>query len=451
MKLTQGQSVAVDCLLDYLSSRQKNSLMLLKGYAGTGKTTLVGILVNLFQKIGVEVVLLSPTGRAAKVMSHYAHHPAYTIHKEIYYVERNTLGNRLTVKKNKHRKAIFFVDEASMIYDEQYSQSQSSFEHHSLLEDLFQYVESGDNCFLILIGDHAQLPPVGMDYSPAIEKDYLKARFGKTIFEVELTEVLRQTEESGILKNATEIRHAIQNNQFEEYNFAEHQTKDVEVLNAVDIMEELQTAYAHYSGEGVVCITKSNKQANLLNATIRNRILFFEQQLDAGDYVMSVKNNYFWLPENSSTPFIANGDIMEIMSVRNMEEVYGFHFADIYLRLADYDCDIVDAKVLLDTLYAEEAAINEESSQELFANIEADYMHITNKKERLAAIKKDPYYNALQIKFAYAQTCHKTQGGQWDKVFLLPWKNSEQTKSLMYYRWLYTAVTRAKEHIYISE
>ena len=446
---TEGQVKAMQCMADYLSDSHPQGVMLLKGYAGTGKTTLVSAFVRFFSQVGVETVLLAPTGRAAKVMSHYARHAAYTIHKEIYALQKHAGQQRLVLQYNKHQKAVFFVDEASMIDDSGTSDAQ--YGSRRLLSDLFDYVRSGRQCYLVLVGDNAQLPPVNNDYSAALDAGYLSAAYGKKVYEAELCRVVRQSQESGVLYHATRIRRLMEQKMFGPYDFSSVTFPEVKQLKGYEAFEMMEEAYSKRDIGDVVFIAKSNKQANILNNTIRSRILYMENFLNAGDMVMSVKNNYAWLPDNAGTPFIANGDIMEVLAVRKTEECYGFHFADASLRMTDYDMEPIEAKVLLDTLNMEAASLSHADTMRLYEAIESDYQDIPSKKERQKAIRNNPYWNAIQIKFAYAQTCHKTQGGQWDKVFLLPWNNEPQTDTLEYYRWLYTAVTRSSRVLYIVQ
>lgn len=446
---TEGQRAAIRCMADYMAGGDAHGVMLLRGYAGTGKTTLISAFVRFFARVGVETVLLAPTGRAAKVMSQYAHHVSYTIHKEIYALQQTAAGQKLVLQYNKHKQAVFFVDEASMIDDGGSGEEEGTYGRRRLLNDLFDYVQAGQQCYIVLIGDNAQLPPVNNEYSAALDARYLTAAYGKKVYEVELDEVVRQSQESGVLYHATQVRKRMNEDMYGVYDFSGHTFPDVKVIGGSDAFEIIASAYSSRDKDDVVFITKSNKQANMLNNTIRSRILYMENELDAGDRVMSVKNSYAWLPVGSVTPFIANGDIMEIMAVRKVEEVYGHRFADVQLRLSDYDMAPIDAKVMLDTLSMEEPSLNYKLTMQLYAAIEADYEDITNKKERLEAIRNNPYWNAIQIKFAYVQTCHKTQGGQWPKVFVLAWNNEEQMQTAAYYRWLYTAVTRSSGQLYI--
>lgn len=446
---TLDQRHAIEMFADYLLNYQSDNLMLLKGYAGTGKTTLISAFVKTLRQMKVHTVLLAPTGRAAKVLGNYTRRPAYTIHKEIYRIVSTTNGNKLKLKQNTYANTIFFVDEASMIYDAQCSIQKSVFDRRSLLDDLFAYVNEGKHCALVFIGDNAQLPPVGSMFSPALDKDYLTNHYSKLVYEYELKEVMRQLHDSGVLFHATQLRNRIEYQDFSLYSF-EPASEDFVRLDMRYFMEELQLAYNEYGASGTVVVTKSNRQANMFNAAIRNRLLFMENELDCGDFVMCVKNNYFWLPKDAATPFIANGDILEILTVRHFEEFAGFRFATIRFRMLDYDMKPIEAKVLLDTLTTEEAALSYEKSMQLYAAVEEKYSHLPTKKKRREAMLDDEYLNALQIKFAYVQTCHKTQGGQWEKVFVFQW-NAEQQQSIDYYRWAYTALTRAKSKIFLIE
>jgi len=399
--------------------------------------------------VKIDTLLLAPTGRAAKVLGNYSEKQAYTIHKEIYRIKVAKDGTeRLVLKKNEHRNTIFFVDEASMIYDVRQMDTSSLFSETNLLEDLFAYVEEGINCRLVFIGDTAQLPPVGLPYSPALDADFLRDNFSRLIFNCELTEVVRQVKESGILYNATEIRYLIDKQSSKSYSFVFNQFDDVEEIPANQLLEKLETAYQQNDYSNVVLITRSNKQANLLNKAIRGNILYREEELERGDMIMSVKNNYYWLPKESDIQFIANGDMMEIVKIKKEEQRYGFRFADVRFRLIDYSMEEIDAKLILDSLYTDGAAMNLQSRKELFNSVMLDYMHIPSRKKRFEALRNDPYLNALQVKFAYAQTCHKTQGGQWDVSFIHQGYLFEDMLGSEYYRWLYTAVTRTKKKMF---
>ena len=450
---TRGQKKAIALFTDYLCCKEKESVMLLKGYAGTGKTSLVSAFVQSLKEIGVNTVLLAPTGRAAKVLGNYSSKQAFTIHKEIYKIKYDKESNeRVVLRKNEHKNTIFFVDESSMIYDVQsVSNAMSLFQDTNLLYNLFAYVEQGTNCRLVFIGDTAQLPPVGLQYSPALDAEFLRDSFSKLVFDCELKEVVRQARKSGILHNATQIRSLLDKKSSEPYNFVLSKFDDIASINNYELLENLESAYQKYDMENVVAVTRSNKQANMLNQAIRSRILYREDELERGDCVMSLKNNYFWLPEDAQTKFIANGDIMEIVRVLNIEERYGFRFADVKVRFVDYEIEAIDIKLILDALYVEGAAMTNESRKLLYTEVCLDYEHIPSLKKRFLEIKNDPFLNALQVKFAYAQTCHKTQGGQWDNVFIHQGFITENVVWDEYYRWLYTAVTRTKKQLFIVE
>lgn len=449
---TKGQKTAVHLFADYMCYREPDGLMLLKGYAGTGKTTLVSAFVAALYELKINTLLLAPTGRAAKVLGNYSGKQAYTIHKELYRIKASKDGTeRLILKKNKHKNTIFFVDEASMIYDVRQTDTTSMFSETNLLEDLFTYAEEGENCRLVFIGDTAQLPPVGLSYSPALDAEFLRDNFARFIFNCELTEVVRQVKKSGILHNATQIRYLIGNKEDKAYSFVFDKFSDVEKISQNQLLENLETAYQQSDYGNVVLITRSNKQANLLNKAIRANILCREEEIERKDLIMSVKNNYYWLEDDSDIQFIANGDIMEIVKIKGEEQRYGFRFVDVVLRMIDYSEEEIEAKLILDSLYTEGTAMTSQSRKDLFNSIMEDYMHIPSRKKRFEALRNDPYLNALQIKFAYAQTCHKTQGGQWDIVFIYQGYLSENMLGDEYYRWLYTAVTRAKRNIYWVE
>ena len=424
-------------------------MFLLKGYAGTGKTSLVSALIQTLPQLRVNTLLLAPTGRAAKVIANYSGRPAYTIHKKIYMTVTDAGGVVRTVRAvNKHAYTLFIVDEASMIGLEPTSS------RHSLLEDLIDYVYDGNHCRLMLIGDTAQLPPVGQSESPALDERYLSAVFGLNVIQSELTEVVRQQQLSGILANATALRNQIAvlggGDEASLPLFTPNDT-DVVRLSGEDLMETLYREYGDYALEQVAIICRSNKRANLFNQGVRNSVLFREEEVNAGDYLMVVKNNYFWLDEESTIGFIANGDIVEVLSVRNTQDLYGFRFADATLRFVDYpDEEPRDCKLLLSTLYSESPALTTEESERFFNTVMEDYSDLPHKADRLREMRQNPYYNALQVKFAYALTCHKTQGGQWrtvivDQGFLPP----DMSLDRDYLRWLYTAFTRATDRVYL--
>lgn len=386
------------------------------------------------------------------MLSGYSHQPAFTIHKKIYVTVTDPAGTMRTVRaQNKYSYTLFIVDEASMIG----TGAEGDFgSHRSLLEDLIDFVQEGDHCRLLLIGDTAQLPPVGMSESRALSADYLTSLADMQLFQSELTEVVRQEYESGILHNATLIRQQI--TAMEDYDevllplFDTSAYNDVVRVPSGDLEDALNQEYSNGTQEDVVFVTKSNKRANLFNQEIRNRVLFREEMINAGDYLMVVKNNYFWLDSNSDINFIANGDIVEVMSARNQQELFGFRFIDATLRFVDYpNMDTIDCKLLLDTLVSESPSLTSEESKQLFDAVNADYDNIPNRNTRLRAVKSDPYYNALQVKFAYALTCHKTQGGQWPVVFLDQGYVTDEMMTKDYLRWLYTAFTRATRKVYL--
>lgn len=445
---TEGQREVCVAMSRFLFDAEARSAFLLRGYAGTGKTSLVSALIQTLPQVRVNCVLLAPTGRAAKVISGYAHRPAYTIHKKIYMTATDASGAVRTVRAiNKHAYTLFIVDEASMIGLE------STGTRQSLLEDLVDYVYDGNHCRLMLIGDSAQLPPVGQSESPALDERFLQASFGLSVTCGELTEVVRQQRLSGILANATALRTQITTlGTGEEARMPLFSTAaDVVRLMGEDLMETLFREYESYALEDVVIITRSNKRANLFNQGIRNSVLFREEEVNAGDYLMVVKNNYYWLDEESTIGFIANGDIVEVLSVRNVHELYGFRFADATLRFVDYpDEQPRDCKLLLSTLYSESPSLTGAEQEQLYTAVMEDYADLPHKADRLRELRQNPYYNALQVKFSYALTCHKTQGGQWrtviiDQGFLPP----DMPLDREWLRWLYTAFTRATERVYL--
>ena len=433
----------------FLFDADPRSVLLLRGYAGTGKTSLVSALIKTLPQLKVNSLLLAPTGRAAKVLSAYSGRQAYTIHKKIYMTATDASGMIRTVRAvNKHSYTLFIVDEASMI-----GSSDSASSNRSLLEDLINYVFDGNHCRLMLIGDTAQLPPVGQSESLALDSRYLSSMFDLNVITHELTEVVRQQSMSGILTNATDLRTQIADmTDGDNASLPLFITSvDVVSLRGEDLTETLYREYEDVSLENVVVVTRSNKRANLFNQGIRNNVLFREQEVNAGDYLMVVKNNYYWLDEESTIGFIANGDIVEVLSIRNVQDIYGFRFADATLRFVDYpDEQPRDCKLLLSTLYSESPALTNDEQQRLYMAVMEDYVELPTKSERLRELRQNPYYNALQVKFSYALTCHKTQGGQWhtviiDQGFLPP----DMTLDRDWLRWLYTAFTRATDRVYL--
>lgn len=446
-ELTQKQQELFHLLVDFIFSKDNQSLFLLKGYAGTGKTTTISTLVNSLWKTGKKAVLLAPTGRAAKVISGYSKRQAFTIHKKIYFPKKQKNGSvDFVLQPNKHTNTLFIVDEASMIPDR--PQNAKLFENGSLLDDLISYVYSGHQCKLVLIGDTAQLPPVKLSISPALEHERLEVDYHKNVKEIELDEVTRQSNDSGILANATLLRMLIEQdaNHFEfDLNFPDI----IRLVDGYDIQDAIVSSYDNDGVEDTAFIVRSNKRANQYNQQIRLKVRGQENEISAGDYVMVVKNNYFWLKDSSAAGFIANGDTCEVMRIYSIKELYGFRFAEVQLRMIDYaDQKPFDTVLLLDTLTSQTPSLSYEESNKLYEAVKEDYAHEKSKYKQFLAIKKNKYFNALQVKFSYAITCHKSQGGQWKTIFIeQPYLPEGVSKE--YFRWLYTAITRAKEKLYL--
>ncbi|MEX6625675.1 ATP-dependent DNA helicase [Tenacibaculum salmonis] len=444
---TLKQELLLDKLARFIFDNNDNALFILKGYAGTGKTTIISTVVNNLEKANRKGVLLAPTGRAAKVISGYSKKKAFTIHKKIYFAKKQGNSGMSFVKQpNKHVNTIFIVDEASMISDAQ--QNSKLFENGSLLDDLISYVYSGKNCKLVFIGDTAQLPPVKLTISPALESDRLSIDFNKDVIEIELDEVVRQEQNSGILANATDLRMLIQYNTTD-FQFNINYPDIIRLEDSYDIQDAITTAYDGDTGvEDTAFIVRSNKRANQYNDQIRTKIRGQENEISTGDYVMIVKNNYFWLKESSSAGFIANGDICEVMRINSIKELYGFKFAEVEVRMIDYpDMPAFETVLLLDTLSSESPSLTYEQSNKLYEAVKEDFAGETKYKQFME-VKKNKYFNALQVKFSYAMTCHKSQGGQWDTVFIeQPYLPDGQ--SVEYLRWLYTAITRAQNKLYL--
>ena len=438
---TEGQKTVLYHISAFLLSEKPNPAYLLQGYAGTGKTTLVTTLVKTLPKIGMRYQLLAPTGRAAQVLSGYSGKTASTIHRKIYRFQQFADGSlRMTRTENKAKNTVFIVDECSMIPDDFTN-------GRSLLDDLIGYVFSGENCRLLLIGDNAQLPPVGLDNSPANDINVLKNSFNLTVASYELTEVMRQEEESGILWNATQLRQTLRPLKplFNINNFS-----DIHRIEPQEFEELLWQGFNGKNNNEAVIICRSNNRANMYNQAIRARILQEEGEISTGDKLMVVKNNYFWTDDDQKISFIANGDMIELMRINNTEEMYGFHFADVDIQLIDYqDTPNLSVKILLETLSSDSPALTQEESDRLYKAVEEDYMDIPNKRDRYKAMRQNPYFNALQVKFGYALTCHKTQGGQWPTVFIdAPYIKENESLQLSDIRWFYTAVTRAQKQLY---
>ena len=446
---TLKQDSALHIVSKFLLSQNYEELFLLKGYAGTGKTSIVGTLVKNSWKINKNLVLLAPTGRAAKVISNYSNKEAFTIHKKIYYPKSKKGGGiSFSLQKNKHKNTIFIVDESSMIPDT--SPDSILFDKGSLLSDLIQYVYSGHQCKLILIGDTAQLPPIKLDISPALDKGTLENYFNKKVVTIELDEVVRQEKGSGILWNASCIRESLEDEFYDTFKFEKENFPDIiRPYDGQELMSALEDSYLNSGDEESVFIVRSNKRAFLYNQNIRSRILYKEEELSVGDHLMVVKNNYFWLETTSEAGFIANGDIIEILEIYSIKELYGFKFATVNVKMIDYPrMAAFETVLILDTLSSEIASLSSEDSNKLYQEVLKDYEHETSKYKKFLSVKKNIYFNALQVKFSYAITCHKSQGGQWDTVFVeQPYLPNGIDKD--YLRWLYTAITRAKKKLYL--
>jgi exodeoxyribonuclease-5 len=439
---TANQESAIQRLCRFLVDTDPRTVFLLKGYAGTGKSSLTGALVKGMDALARKAVLMAPTGRAAKVFAACSEHPASTIHRKIYRQKTfSAQPDDFLLATNLHKNTLFFVDEASMISNS--SADSLPFGTGCLLDDLIHYVYSGQNCRLILLGDTAQLPPVSRSESPALSPAVLEG-YGLTVTEMTLTQVVRQAQMSGILLNATRLRKTIDEDKtrhFPQITFG----NGVFAIRGDELTDAIDSAYSRDGREETIVITRSNRNANIYNNGIRSRILFREEEIASGDLLMAVKNNYFHTAEQQDVDFIANGDIIEVRRVRKTQEIYGFRFCDITAALPDYGLE-TDIKILLDTLHTDTPALPADRNDLLFRNVLADY---ANEREKMKKVKSDPYYNAVQVKYAAAITCHKAQGGQWKNVFLDIGYITEQHLGLDFYRWLYTAFTRATEKIYL--
>ena len=443
---TKGQEQLINILSEFSLPISNKKILLIKGYAGTGKTTLISAFINAMSSFKQKLYLITPTGRAAKVLSAYSGKAAFTIHKKIYRQTSSKDGlGRFLLDKNLHKNTIFIVDEASMISNRGEG---SAFGSGRLLDDLIKYVFDGENCKLILIGDTAQLPPVNSNLSPALDVKELET-YGYNIDNIELTEVIRQAKDSGVLFNATEIRKLITENKNNFPKIKLNNFSDVKRINGEELIDLIGESYDKKGIENTIIVTRSNKRANIFNQGIRSRILWKEDEISVGDIIMIVKNNYFWMPENEYTDFIANGDIAEIVRIGKYEELYDQRYVNLTLRFADYDDMEIDAKVFLNTLNLETASMGIEAGKELFYKIAEDYAHIKPKSKMYKAVKEDKYLNALQIKFAYAVTCHKAQGGQWKNVFIDHGYITEEMVNIEFLRWLYTAFTRTQETVFL--
>ena len=448
-QLNKKQVLALEKIISFIEDKISDEIFILKGYAGTGKTYIISNIVKNLWKINKRVVLLAPTGRSAKVLSSYCKKEAYTIHKEIFYTKNNFSGNpEFTLKINKHKNTIFIVDEASMISTNR-GEGVGLFSQ-SLLDNIIKYVYSGFKCKLLIIGDVAQLPPVKSNISYALDDSYLEKEYNKSINSVELTDVVRQEKESGILSYATSIRNKIENYLFEDISFNSEIFSDVvRVEDGEQLMNLIQDSYNNYGIEETAIIVRSNKRANLYNRSIRDKILNNENIISVGDLLMVVKNNYFWLNNKKDLGFIANGDIIKIEEIHNIKNIYGFKFAEVKISMVDYpNISPLETVLILDSLFINTPAIDFNTMNNLYQEILKDFMNVKTKYKRHMGVKNNKFFNALQVKFAYSFTCHKSQGGQWSSIFLeFPFLPNGMDED--FFRWLYTAITRAKSKLHL--
>ena len=443
---TNNQKKIIEKLSAWLSDDDYSRIFLLNGYAGTGKTTIIAAFVAALKELGLKPILLAPTGRAAKVLTRYSKLTAYTIHKKIYREKSiSDYQSKFSLDYNREHDAVFIVDEASMLST---SSPDSSFGSGNLLDDLVQYVRQGKRCRLMLVGDDAQLPPVGDDYSPALQPSELLP-YGDVEYGT-MDEVVRQSHDSGILFNATMLRCMLENNIYKIPRF-DLSYKDFRQVQGGELLEELQDCYDRFGRDDTIVITRSNKRANRYNEGIRRHNLSAEEEIESGDMLMIVKNNYFYAEHDEHSPmsFVANGDVVRLKRIRRFEEFYGFRFIDAVVEFPDYDDYTMEAKVMLDTLASESPSLTREESRKLFYEVEKDYEDIKSRTKRYRAIRENQHFNAMQVKFAYAVTCHKAQGGQWKAVFVdrCLFGDEEMSRDMM--RWLYTAITRATERVYL--
>ena len=444
---TDDQSDALKKIAGYICDNNNDVIFLMTGYAGTGKTSIISSVVKTLDLLRMRAVLLAPTGRAAKVLASYSGRQAFTIHKKIYRQKssKEGLGN-FSLDRNLHKDTFFIVDEASMVSNS--SGDSSLFGSGRLLDDLIEYVYSGTDCKLILVGDTAQLPPVGSVLSPALDPVSL-GDYGFGLISCELRQVIRQSETSGVLMNATRVRLQVAETNLVHPSIDCINYKDTIRITGEELIDEISSAYGICGMEGTIIVVNSNKQANRYNQGIRNRIFFREEEISPGDMVMVVKNNYFIIDEDEAgAGFIANGDIAEVKKIRKYEERYGFRFADMVLKFPDYNLEI-ESKVMMDVLHLDTPALPQEKNRELFQNVMADYLNIKTRRKQFEAVKNNPYFNALQIKFAYAVTCHKAQGGQWERVFIDQGMFNRNEITIDYLRWFYTALTRSTDKVYL--
>jgi len=445
---TPCQEEAMANIDSFINNRKPNSIFILNGYAGTGKTTLISVLVKVLKSVGMETVLLAPTGRAAKVMSAYSQQRAHTIHRKIFWIFHAKDGSlKVSLQENKHKNTLFIVDEASMI-GTSYNSSLNG--KTRLLDDLTTYVRNGEYCNLMFVGDTAQLPPVGEEGNAALSKEYMEKNYSMDVYTSTFTTVVRQQLESGILKNATNIRYAISNNENKLPQIITETLPDIEKVSGPELRDVLDFCYSQNDIRNVIVLCRSNKRANMYNQQIRNRILFREDVIATGDMLMVVKNNYFWCPEGHSAGFIANGDIIEIMRIKRIYNLYGFDFADVTIRMMDYPDDInFETTLLLNTISAETPSMSQEDNKRLFNEVLLDYEDEKTYKDKMDKMRVNPHFNALQIKFAYCVTTHKSQGGQWHSVFVDHGFLDKENIDVMFLKWLYTSFTRATDKLYL--
>jgi len=444
---TEDQSESLKKIAAYICDNNNDVIFLMTGYAGTGKTSVIGAIVKTLDALRMRSVLLAPTGRAAKVLASYSGRQAFTVHKKIYRQKSSKDGfGSFSLDRNLHKDTFFIVDESSMVSNS--SGDSSLFGSGKLLDDLIEFVYSGVDCKLILVGDTAQLPPIGATVSPALDPQSL-GNYGFGLISCELRQVVRQSETSGVLMNATRVRLQVAESNLVHPSIDCINYKDTIRITGEELIDEISTAYGACGMEGTIIVVNSNKQANRYNQGIRNRIFFREEEISAGDMVMVVKNNYSIIDENEEGPgFIANGDIAEVKKIRKYEERYGFRFADMVLKFPDYDLE-VESKVMMDVLHLDTPALPSDKNKELYQNILADYIDLKTRKKQFEAVKNNPYFNALQIKFAYAVTCHKAQGGQWERVFIDQGMFNRNEITIDYLRWFYTALTRSTDRVYL--
>lgn len=445
---TDSQKKAFDSLGDFLTTDFEKGLFILRGYAGTGKTTVIRSLIASLSELGINSIQLAPTGRAAKVISQYTNYPAYTIHKKIFYPKSvKGKGIVFTLAPNKHTSTLFIIDESSMLSDDTAGRDGAQ---DSLLDQVLTYVYSGKKCSLLLIGDTAQLPPVKSSESVALNDEFMRFRSDKNIFSVTLIDVVRQQLDSGILRHATQLRTQLLQGDFSQLVFELSGYSDIiRPLSGAEMLEALEDAYREVGVSGTTIIVRSNKRANLYNQNIRARVLLLDEALCTGDQLMVVKNNYFWIDKNSPASFIANGDLIEVLRIHKLYERYDFHFAKVEVKMVDYpDMPPFETVLLLDTLESDSPSLTYEDSNRLYQNVSEDYSHLSSQYKRYLGVKNNPEFNALQVKFSYAMTCHKAQGGQWSRVFVeQPYAPDGLTED--HFRWLYTAFTRATEKLYL--